>query len=106
MGEPFDFVEALREEGVVLDKYGHGENGMFLYRVRWKDGEVDVARQKDFDRWANSVDCTFSIPKTRRAYEKRKRLIEDVAEVPPVQKIRFHVEPRLSRRRTWKKRTS
>jgi hypothetical protein len=32
-------------------------------------GQVQVVVLADFDRWANSVDFVFSIPKTQRAFD-------------------------------------
>ena len=71
----FDFREALRRDGVVLDADGYGSDETFYYRIDSWNKEVHVAIRRHFNKWGDSIDFIYSIPKTQRAYEKRKRKI-------------------------------
>jgi hypothetical protein len=71
----FDFWEAMEADGVkpCPEHSGHSDD-RFFYRMAGSD--VQVAIREHFDRWANSVDFAFSMPKTPKAYEKVKARLE------------------------------
>lgn len=66
--EKFDFLDAMKDDGVRFDEYGGMQDPRFYYRI--VNNVVHAGVRKHFDRWANSVDFAFPIPKTRRAYRK------------------------------------
>ena len=79
------FLGAMRIRGVVWDEctsayaYSHHDtDSRYLWRVI--GDEVQVSVKKHFDRWANSIDFVFTVPKTRRAFEKVMRRLESAYE--------------------------
>jgi hypothetical protein len=42
-----------------------------VVRLRCYGNKIDIAVEHCFDRWANSVDFTFSVPKTQKALEAK-----------------------------------
>lgn len=78
----FDFLSAMAARG-ARPRPSHGclSDGRFYFRMRGT--EVDVAVAKDFDRWANSVDYVFSIPKTQKSFDRiMLRLADSQKESP------------------------
>lgn len=75
----FDFLEALTEDGAKIDaEWDTIEDDRFYYRIR--DNLVEVGIKAEFNKWGDSVDFNFSVPKTRRAYEKRMACIDKAME--------------------------
>lgn len=74
----FSFRDALAGRGAKdCPRYGCLADDRFYYRVN--GNLVDVAVAKDFDRWANSIDFKFSVPKTRKAFDTLMLKLETAA---------------------------
>jgi hypothetical protein len=54
----------------VVDWPQHGCKADDRFYYRQSGHDVQVAVRKDFDRWANSIDFVFAIPKTRKAFDR------------------------------------
>jgi hypothetical protein len=76
--EPFNFLESMAARGVMpCPRHGCRADSRFYYRQN--GNEIQVAVIADFDRWANSVDFVFSIPKTEKALRKTLARLDVVA---------------------------
>jgi hypothetical protein len=54
----------------VVDRPQDGCKADDCFYYRQSGDDVQVAVRKDFDRWANSIDFVFAIPKTRKAFDR------------------------------------
>lgn len=73
----FDFLATMLADGATYKEpiehtspQHHLKDARFYYRVIGNDVHVGIRRS--FDRWANSIDFIFSVPKTLNAYKKVK----------------------------------
>lgn len=65
----FDLIAAMIADGITVDKYGYMEDHQFFYRLTG-GGDVQVGVRETFDRWANSVDFVFAIPRCAKSYRR------------------------------------
>lgn len=66
----FDARAAMAADGIKEDATGSMSDGKFYYRIISNDVQVGV--KWHFDRWANSVDFIFSLPKTPKRWKEIK----------------------------------
>jgi hypothetical protein len=68
----FDFIESLKDRGAIT--YPMGDcmalaDDRFYYRV-FGNLYVQAAIRKGFDRWANSVEFVFLVPRTAKVFDR------------------------------------
>lgn len=63
----FNIDRAFESSGIALHQTGYLADERFYYRV--VRGEVQVGIRLNFDRWANSIDYVFSVPRTVKSYD-------------------------------------
>lgn len=62
----FDALAAMEADGIKGDRIGCMSDDRFYYRIN--GNEVQVGVRSHFDRWANSIDFMFSLPKSERRW--------------------------------------
>lgn len=63
----FNIERAFEASGITLHQTGYLADENFFYRV--VRDEVQVGIRLNFDRWANSIDYVFSVPRTVKSYD-------------------------------------